>query len=189
MPYIGARISLISQLHIRYEGVLYTIDPKAQTVALQNVRCFGTESRQAASFVPPSTDVFEFIIFGAKDIKDLSVLQSESKPAFNDPAIVSSHAAPTAQMQAQHSQQIKQQSGTAGDEHDAGDRRGGGRGGGGGGGGAGKQHTVRVISEVRSAPCARMCAISICVDARACHNGVQQMRALCMMRQVNPFAE
>jgi protein LSM14 len=36
VPYIGARISLISNSDIRYEGTLYTIDPKEATVALQN---------------------------------------------------------------------------------------------------------------------------------------------------------
>jgi hypothetical protein len=58
VPYIGARISLTSNMNIRYEGVLYTIDTQASTVALQHVRCFGTEDRPG-NFVPASSEVYE----------------------------------------------------------------------------------------------------------------------------------
>ena len=36
IPYIGAKISLISRGDIRYEGTLYTIDMNESTIALQN---------------------------------------------------------------------------------------------------------------------------------------------------------
>lgn len=34
--YLGSRISLISNSEIRYEGVLFNINPEESTVALQN---------------------------------------------------------------------------------------------------------------------------------------------------------
>ncbi len=35
-PYLGSRISLISNANMRYEGTLFTIDPVEATVALHN---------------------------------------------------------------------------------------------------------------------------------------------------------
>lgn len=36
VPYIGAKISLISRSEIRYEGILAEVDPKESTIGLEN---------------------------------------------------------------------------------------------------------------------------------------------------------
>lgn len=106
MPFIGAKISLISKGDIRYEGTLYSIDMNESTIALQNgttstpdffasqtswqmivrrcvclflldaalshpktrcvpvtVKSFGTENRRPEKFLPPSDEIYEYIIF------------------------------------------------------------------------------------------------------------------------------
>ena len=90
IPYIGALISLVSKAQLRYEGTLYTIDPKASTVTLSGVRCYGSENRStaAAEFVPASSKVYEFIVFSGKDIHDLHVMQRQEAEQ-HDPAILS----------------------------------------------------------------------------------------------------
>ncbi|KHN76620.1 Protein LSM14 -like protein B-B [Toxocara canis] len=72
-PYIGSKISLISKLDIRYEGILYTVDTNESTIALAKVRSFGTEDRPTSNPVPARNDVYDYIIFKASDIKDLIV--------------------------------------------------------------------------------------------------------------------
>lgn len=73
-PLIGSRISLISKKNIRYEGTLYSINEGDATVALQNVKSYGTEGReQGGTFVPPQDAVHPYLVFRGSDIKDLHV--------------------------------------------------------------------------------------------------------------------
>jgi hypothetical protein len=75
--FIGSRISLLSKMNVRYEGVLYSINAQDSTVQLQNVRCYGTEDRvrpDGGPPVPPSLDIYSFIVFRGADIQDLKVV-------------------------------------------------------------------------------------------------------------------
>lgn len=80
-----------------YVGILHSINSDDSTVSLENVRSFGTEDRKANAddFVPPSEQLYEYIVFRGTDVKDLRIEEApagpkESKlPAVpNDPAIV-----------------------------------------------------------------------------------------------------
>lgn len=89
---IGSRISLISKKNIRYEGTLYLINEADATVALQNVRSYGTEGRESETeiFVPPQDQVYPHLLFRGCDIKDLHVHENTANEALpNDPAIIS----------------------------------------------------------------------------------------------------
>lgn len=89
-PYIGAPVTLISSLNVRYEGTLFTIDPNESTVALQNVRCLGTEGRVTGSkSIPPSDATYEFIIFRGENIRSINLAEEKRKTnELNDPSIL-----------------------------------------------------------------------------------------------------
>uniref|UniRef100_A0A914S6F5 Lsm14-like N-terminal domain-containing protein n=1 Tax=Parascaris equorum TaxID=6256 RepID=A0A914S6F5_PAREQ len=82
MSCIGCKLSLLSNMDVRYEGILCAVNIEECSVALTKVRCFGTEDRPTANRVAALDDVFEYIIFKSSDIKDLYGLP-------NDPAILS----------------------------------------------------------------------------------------------------
>ncbi|GET89141.1 hypothetical protein, conserved [Leishmania tarentolae] len=91
---VGDVINLISKSEIRYEGQLHSINTEENTVSLSNVRIYGTEGRKGGGVdeVPPTEQLFEFIVFRGSDIKDLTVFRDSSSPQARDPAIVEVHA-------------------------------------------------------------------------------------------------
>eukprot|EP01086_Lenisia_limosa_P002563 TRINITY_DN1612_c0_g1_i1.p1 TRINITY_DN1612_c0_g1~~TRINITY_DN1612_c0_g1_i1.p1 ORF type:complete len:343 (-),score=68.29 TRINITY_DN1612_c0_g1_i1:69-1049(-) len=87
--FIGSFISLISKSNIRYVGTLFELDTEKSTVTLKNVRSLGTEDRPCNAPIPASNQVYEFIVFSARDISDLKVLDARPQPTPpQDPAIV-----------------------------------------------------------------------------------------------------
>jgi protein LSM14 len=102
---LGSRISLISKKNIRYEGILYSINEADATVALQDVKSFGTEGRELldatgfSTFVPPNDQVHAYLLFRGQDIKDLHVHEKTNDVAptpVEAAAVTPPPAAPTA---------------------------------------------------------------------------------------------
>ncbi|CAE6917747.1 LSM14A [Symbiodinium natans] len=79
VPYIGSKISLITTSDMRYEGFLRTLNREESTIAVESVRSFGTEGRadqtRGQAEIPVSNEIYDFIVFRGKDLKDLTVLQ------------------------------------------------------------------------------------------------------------------
>ena len=102
--FTGNRISLISKKNIRYEGTLYSINESNATVALQNVRSYGTEGREktdsSTAYVAPQDSVHPYLLFRGCDIKDLHVHEAAAAKPADDPAIVSNAAPPAGDLPA-----------------------------------------------------------------------------------------
>ncbi|KAK4696596.1 protein LSM14, partial [Lecanoromycetidae sp. Uapishka_2] len=92
--YIGCKISLISKRDIRYVGTLHEISSENSTVALEQVKSFGTEGRSPGNEVAAQDNIYEYIVFRGSDVKDLRIeKEPEEKPAPqpqvpDDPAIL-----------------------------------------------------------------------------------------------------
>lgn len=74
---IGAKISLISEMGIRYTGVLFSINAAESSIVLRDVLCMGTENRVVEKTVAPREDVIAFISFPGGEIKDLYVHEND----------------------------------------------------------------------------------------------------------------
>ena len=86
--------------------MLYSINEQNATVALQNVRSYGTEGREendeGATFVAPTDAVHPYLLFRGQDIKDLHVHENAAAPP-EDPAVIQNpppEAAPPVQQEA-----------------------------------------------------------------------------------------
>jgi protein LSM14 len=88
--YIGCLMSLISKQEIRYVGTLIAINSRDQTLVLQNVRSYGSESRRGGGSdeVPASNQVYEKVSFKAAELKDFYIIKGPESE-FKDPAIIS----------------------------------------------------------------------------------------------------
>ncbi|KAI8340613.1 Scd6-like Sm domain-containing protein [Chlamydoabsidia padenii] len=77
--YIGSKLSLISKSDIRYVGILQNVDTPSSSLVLGQVQSFGTEGRRgggAQDEIPPSSVIFECIVFRGTDVKDLQVFEA-----------------------------------------------------------------------------------------------------------------
>lgn len=75
------KISIVTKSEIRYEGILYNINPQDQNITLCNVKSFGTEGRRPGNELAPSPQIHDYIIFRGTDIKDLKVLEQGQQSA------------------------------------------------------------------------------------------------------------
>jgi protein LSM14 len=90
---------LISKKNIRYEGVLYSINEANATVALQNVKSFGTEGREKldpenTAFVAPQEGIHAYLLFRGCDIKDLHVHEQKAETSQPDASATAAPPAP-----------------------------------------------------------------------------------------------
>lgn len=68
------KIQIITNSEIRYQGVLYQVNPTDKTIALREVISYGTELRRTDRVIPPVHTVYDCIVFRSTDIKDLQIV-------------------------------------------------------------------------------------------------------------------
>ena len=76
-----------------YVGTLHEISSENSTVALEQVKSFGTEGRNPEDEVPASDNIYEYIVFRGSDVKDLRIEKEPEKSTEqpqvpDDPAIL-----------------------------------------------------------------------------------------------------
>ncbi|CAD8203504.1 unnamed protein product [Paramecium pentaurelia] len=74
------RVSILTKQNIRYEGSVYAIDKIRKTVFLNDVRCMGTENREASIFIPPSTKITQMAEFTNEQILEIKKLSNNDFP-------------------------------------------------------------------------------------------------------------
>ncbi|CAK82658.1 unnamed protein product (macronuclear) [Paramecium tetraurelia] len=74
------RVSILTKQNIRYEGIVYAIDKIRKTVFLKEVKCFGTENREATVFIPPSTKITQMAEFNNEQILEIKKLSNNEFP-------------------------------------------------------------------------------------------------------------
>ena len=79
--YIGSKITVVSNMGVRYEGILNAIDTVASTVELTNVVSFGTEGRGTTQ-IQGSNTVYPNVVFRGSDIKDFGVIQFDGSQKY-----------------------------------------------------------------------------------------------------------
>ena len=95
---LGSVLSVVSKLEVRYEGELVAFDAANQTVTLRAVRVFGTEDRPLPAGrvrIPPSSDVFDSVVFSGGDIKNIEVRQVAAPAAVVAPPVAAPAKPPT----------------------------------------------------------------------------------------------
>lgn len=88
---------MLTVLSHRYVGTLHEINSENSTVALENVKSYGTEGRRGNpdEEIPPNDQIYDYIVFRGSDVKDLTIVEApkENQPppppqVPNDPAIL-----------------------------------------------------------------------------------------------------
>ena len=70
-----------------YVGTLHEISSENSTVALEQVKSFGTEGRDPENEIPPSDNIYEYIVFRGSDVKDLRIEKDPVQEPVKQPEV------------------------------------------------------------------------------------------------------